>query len=219
MWEYLEKIAEEIDGAKLFNRSEVLIDGKPKIKYTDTSDRCCEIARSFLQKHHLWMKDIFEEYERREGEQHLASDDAIKDPDLSACTDFASALRDNTGISTLAFTSRKAAIWTMKRLTQQRVLRGDLLNELIRRIEAQRERGEFWKGSMLGRCIRFTLLPSPSGHVAPSTADVELYKKQLFDRCGIAGAAVGIAKIVFFVALVLTLVSLLGLRGGFGRRL
>jgi uncharacterized membrane protein YtjA (UPF0391 family) len=38
---------------------------------------------------------------------------------------------------------------------------------------------------------------------------------------GIAGAAVGMAKIVFFVALVLFLVSLLagGLRGGFGRRL
>ena len=38
---------------------------------------------------------------------------------------------------------------------------------------------------------------------------------------GIAGAAVGMAKIVFFVALVLLVVSLLfgGLRGGFGRRL
>lgn len=38
---------------------------------------------------------------------------------------------------------------------------------------------------------------------------------------GIAGAAVGIAKIVFFVALALFLISLLagGLRGGFGRRL
>ncbi len=38
---------------------------------------------------------------------------------------------------------------------------------------------------------------------------------------GIAGAAVGIAKIVFFVALVLFLISLIagGLRGGFGRRL
>jgi uncharacterized membrane protein YtjA (UPF0391 family) len=38
---------------------------------------------------------------------------------------------------------------------------------------------------------------------------------------GIAGAAVGIAKMVFFVALVLFLVSLLfgGLRGGFRRGL
>jgi uncharacterized membrane protein YtjA (UPF0391 family) len=38
---------------------------------------------------------------------------------------------------------------------------------------------------------------------------------------GIAGAAVGIAKIVFFVALVLFVISLLthGLRGGFGHRL
>jgi uncharacterized membrane protein YtjA (UPF0391 family) len=38
---------------------------------------------------------------------------------------------------------------------------------------------------------------------------------------GIAGAAVGIAKIVFFVALVLFVISLLttGFRGGFGRRL
>ena len=38
---------------------------------------------------------------------------------------------------------------------------------------------------------------------------------------GIAGAAVGIAKSVFFVALVLFVISLLthGLRGGFGHRL
>jgi uncharacterized membrane protein YtjA (UPF0391 family) len=38
---------------------------------------------------------------------------------------------------------------------------------------------------------------------------------------GIAGAAVGIAKIIFFIALVLFVISLLthGMRGGFGRRL
>ncbi len=38
---------------------------------------------------------------------------------------------------------------------------------------------------------------------------------------GIAGAAVGIAKIVFFIAIVLFLISLVvgGFRGGFGRRL
>jgi uncharacterized membrane protein YtjA (UPF0391 family) len=38
---------------------------------------------------------------------------------------------------------------------------------------------------------------------------------------GIAGTAVGLAKIVFFVAIVLFLISLIfgGLRGGFGRRL
>jgi uncharacterized membrane protein YtjA (UPF0391 family) len=38
---------------------------------------------------------------------------------------------------------------------------------------------------------------------------------------GIAGAAVGTAKIIFFVAVVLFIISLLahGRRGGFGRRL
>ena len=38
---------------------------------------------------------------------------------------------------------------------------------------------------------------------------------------GIAGTAVGMAKIVFFIALVLFLISLIfgGFRGGFGRRL
>ena len=38
---------------------------------------------------------------------------------------------------------------------------------------------------------------------------------------GIAGAAVGIAKIVFFVALALFVLSLIfgGFRGGFGRRI
>lgn len=38
---------------------------------------------------------------------------------------------------------------------------------------------------------------------------------------GIAGAAVGIAKIIFFIAIALFLISLIthGARGGFGRRL
>ncbi len=180
MWEYLGKIAEEIDHAKLFNRTEVLIDGKSKIKYTDTSDECCEMARSFLQGHHLWMKDIFDEYERKTGDEHLAADDAIKDPALSACTDFAAALRDNTRISTLAFTSRKAAIWTMKRLTQQKLLRDNLLSELVRRIQTQKERGEFWNGKILERNIKFVLLPSPSGRMGCDATNVPLYKKLLF---------------------------------------
>jgi len=38
---------------------------------------------------------------------------------------------------------------------------------------------------------------------------------------GIAGAAIGMAKLIFFVAIVLFLISLIagGMRGGFGRRL
>lgn len=176
MWEHLNKIAEEIDGSKLFGQTETVINGKTKVIYTDTSDQCCKIARSFLQKHHLWMKDILEEYERKAGEEHLASDNAIKDPDPSACTDFVSIFTDNTRISILAFTSRKAALWTMKRLTQQRVLQEDQLTDLIRRAENQKERGEFWKGSILGRHVRFVLLPSPSGGVVPSPTDVQLYK-------------------------------------------
>jgi uncharacterized membrane protein YtjA (UPF0391 family) len=43
----------------------------------------------------------------------------------------------------------------------------------------------------------------------------------IFGFGGIAGAAVGFAKIIFFIAIVLFLISLLfgGFRGGFGRRL
>ena len=43
----------------------------------------------------------------------------------------------------------------------------------------------------------------------------------IFGFGGIAGAAVGIAKIIFFIPLVLFVISLLthGMRGGFGRRL
>jgi uncharacterized membrane protein YtjA (UPF0391 family) len=42
----------------------------------------------------------------------------------------------------------------------------------------------------------------------------------IFGFGGIAGAAVGFAKIIFFIAIVLFLLSLLagGFRGGFGRR-
>ncbi len=46
-------------------------------------------------------------------------------------------------------------------------------------------------------------------------------RQRMIPRGGIAGTAVGIAKIVFFVALVLFLISLVagGFRSGFGRRL
>jgi uncharacterized membrane protein YtjA (UPF0391 family) len=51
--------------------------------------------------------------------------------------------------------------------------------------------------------------------------DVVDYRAAVLGFGGIAGAAVGIAKIVFFVALVLFVISLLagGMRGGFRRRL
>ena len=163
MWEHLDKIAEEIDGSKLFGQTETVIDGKTKLIYSDTSDQCCEIARSFLRKHHLWMKDILEEYERKAGKEHLASDDAIEEPDPSDYTDFVSILADNTRLSTLAFTSKKAAIWTMKRLMHQDALQGDRLNELIRRIENQKERGEFWKGGILGQHMRIRIVAFASG--------------------------------------------------------
>ncbi|MBR1300645.1 hypothetical protein [Bradyrhizobium sp. AUGA SZCCT0042] len=133
--------------------------------YTDTNDQCCEIARSFLQKHHLWMKDILQEYERKGGKEHLASDDAIEEPDPSACTDFVSLMTVSPRVSALAFTSKKAAIWTMQRLSNQDVLQRDQTNELIRRVNDQKERGEFWNGSILGRDMKFMLLPSPSGGV------------------------------------------------------
>src|SRR5262249_18657943 len=138
-----------------------------------------EIARSFLQKHHLWMKDVLENYERRPGQEHLASDDAIIDPDPSACTDFTLIFQDNTQISTLAFTSKKAAIWTIRRLAQQGALQNGQLNELFRCVETQRQGGEFWKGIIRGRHMRFLLLPSPSG-AAGSPTDCQPYKDLLF---------------------------------------
>lgn len=180
MWEHLDKIAEEIDGAKLFGQAETVADGKTKVIYTDTNDQCCEIVRSFLRTHHLWMKDILQEYARKAGKEHLASDDAIEEPDPSACTDFVSLLTDNHRVSTLAFTSRQAAIWTMKRLSHQGVLQRDQLNDLIRRVKNQKERGEFWNGSILNRDMKFILLPSPAGGVPPSGTDVQLYKNLLF---------------------------------------
>jgi hypothetical protein len=69
--------------------------------------------------------------------------------------------------------------WTMKRLSHQGVLQRDQLDELRRRINSQKKRDEFWKGSILGRDIKFLLLPSPSGGVPPSAEGVELYKKLL----------------------------------------
>ncbi len=180
MWQYFDEIAEDIDGACLFNRTEVVTNGKKKIIFTDTSDDCSRIARSFLRKHQLWMKDVLERYERKEGMGHLASDEAIIEPGPSDRADFVSLFNAASTINTLAFTSKKAATWTLDRLGGQ--LRDESFGEPIRRIEVQKQRGEFWDGNVLGCHVRFILLPSPSGRAAVPKIDVEIYKKFLFGR-------------------------------------
>lgn len=179
MWQYLDEIAEQIDGAYLFNRNEVSASGKKKVDFTDSSDDCCRIADAFLSKHYLWMKDVLETYERKKGMEHLAGDDALVEPDPSGCTDFVSVLNAASAINMLAFTSEKAAMWAMRRLEDQ--LRNSSFDKL-RRPKSQIQKGKFWEGDIVGRRLKFMLLPSPSGRKASPKLDVESYKKILFDR-------------------------------------
>jgi len=178
MWQYLDDIALEIDGARLFSRTEVILNGKKKIDYTDTSEECCRIADRFLRKRLLWMKDVLEDYTRKSGKERLATDNALVVSDLSACTDFVSVLEETSTIDTLAFTSRDAAVWSLKRLGDQ--LRTDTFEKLMLGLKHKSQQGEIWQGDILGRGFRLLVLPSPSGRAASPKTDVLIYRGLLF---------------------------------------
>lgn len=179
MWQYLDEIAEQIHGACLFNRTQVSVNGKKKIEFTDSSDDCCKIADAFLRRHHLWMRDVLDTYERKPGLAHSAADEAIIEPEPNSCTDFVSLLHSVPTIETLAFTSRLAAAWALVRLSDQ--LRSDKFAANLRDIKGRKTmRGKFWEGDILGRDLKFLLLPSPSGRAASPKSDVAAYRGNLF---------------------------------------
>ena len=127
------------------------------------------------------MRDVLDTYERKPDLAHSAVDEAIIAPEPNSCTDFVSLLHSVPTIETLAFTSRLAAAWTLARLNDQ--FRNDRFAKIIQDIKAPKAmRGEFWRGDVLDRDLKFALLPSPSARAASPKSDVSVYREMLFGR-------------------------------------
>ena len=108
MWEFLDQIAEHIEGHNLFEE--------------DTSrDQCCDITRDFLRRHKIWMHDVLQTYQRKDGRDDKAGDNDIKPPFDLKSTNFRTVL-ESKSFSKFVFTSERAAEWTISALEQEGLL-------------------------------------------------------------------------------------------------
>jgi hypothetical protein len=160
MWEFLDNIAERIEGKRLFEESFL-------------SDQCCAAAGAFLQRRKIWMHDVLERYRRKPGRECSASDDDIVPPPGAEFTRFRTLL-DSVSIAKFAFTSERAAEWTFLALKNEGLLTSsaNYTNAFLRwrsidrllPIEEFLERKymEPFMCCVIDRDVSFFILPSPS---------------------------------------------------------
>jgi hypothetical protein len=158
-------------------------------------------ARSFLERHGLWMKDILQTYQR--SHECSSLDEHIEPPRIEDLTDFRYLFEEHRSIDTVAFTSEQAAKWTLwslrlRDLEEQyfqtlasRKNSKDVAPELDLPRDCQRFAAPFLAPIITvrfnDRDVRFFQLPSPSGSMyrpKGGTDDcfVAIYKSVLFSR-------------------------------------
>jgi G:T/U-mismatch repair DNA glycosylase len=177
MWEFLDQIAEHIDGQNLFEEN------TPR-------DQCRDIARKFLRRHKIWMHDVLETYQRKKGREDKAGDDDIRPPPDAKFTAF-SKVFEAKSISKLAFTSERAAEWTISALKEQSFLSAPESYERaflqwtaidkslpIQQYVQRKFKQPFVRGHIANRDIDFFILPSPSGNARSGKYGLTLGRRQ-----------------------------------------
>lgn len=182
MWEFLENISKRKFSQPLFQDD-------------FSSDQCCDSARSFLKERKIWMRDVLQEFQRKEGKDGKvsAADTNITPIKFSS---FREVLRTKS-ISKFAFTSEKAAEWSLSALRDEGLLesperyftlfkewrslgRGLSIDQYIE----NRFRKPFAEGAVEGRNISFYILPSPTSRTPVEGFSLarkeEIYESVLF---------------------------------------
>jgi hypothetical protein len=184
MWVFLENIAEKIDDRKLF---------------ADDADsaECCRVARAFLQRRKIWMRDILQTYQRKPNKQCSALDNDIIATSVDDCTDFRPILSACTSLIKIVFTSEKAVEWTFRKLEHQGLVPPGTYAKANLQKKVQKDasleeyvtvkfKHPFWQGRIAGRDIDFFTLPSPTGRSPKKglTKDrkQDIYKDILFPQ-------------------------------------
>jgi G:T/U-mismatch repair DNA glycosylase len=127
----------------------------------------------FLTEKKIWMRDILQEYERRDGKKHSASDRDIVHREKY--TDFQYIFENCPTIDTVVFTGRCAEKWTGQQLSIQQFIYPAPGDEIPR----------YKTMSVDGRHIDFHTLPSPSpGNWLYKIGDMKMYYGDvLLKRC------------------------------------
>lgn len=108
MWKFLDVVQDDVDGEKLLALDPL---------------RRRDKMRDFLRRHGIWMKDVLQTYNRKPGKK-LGKEPSASDADFGekTFTDFRPIFAANKNLTTVAFTSEKAAEWTFEALGQQTLL-------------------------------------------------------------------------------------------------
>ncbi len=185
MWQFLGEIADDINYSK-----------KPLFTDEEKAEACEKTARTFLQKHKIWMYDTLQSYQRNAGRETSASD---ADIGLREFTDFTPVFLKLIGLEAIAFTSEQAAIWTFEafrernliaaeqyKLHEERLARWRSIKIALvsRQNDIEMKFGRpFLNADILGRPLNFYLLPSPTGRSRMGLKindKKEIYKKVIF---------------------------------------
>jgi hypothetical protein len=177
MWRtFLPNIAFEIERKELFPQ---------KI----TSEERIQIARDFLQRHNIWMRDVLEIYQRRDGKECLADDNYIKPPKVEDCTFFAPIFEAHSSLSTVVFTSKQAAEWTFRKLQHEKLISEKWVETLLQWKKINREllgknyiakrfKEPAVQSTIGQRPVKFYILPSPTGRSGRGHKGLTKFVKQ-----------------------------------------
>ena len=174
MWIILEEIAKEKEGAELFQDS-------------FTSDQCCMVARSFLERHGLWMHDVLSVYERKVGRTTSAADTDIVAPKSNNFSDFRAIITSCPSLKMIVFTSQQAAHWAFDAMHIQELIKGTSSASVLTAWRKPSEDGNRYAKPLLtdlvgGNSIHFFVLPSPSMRSPESYENkLQAYRTVLFE--------------------------------------
>lgn len=180
LWLYLEGAANE----------KIFADPGSQAAFAEDTE---SLMRDFLQRHHLWMRDVLQTYRRKKNHRDSASDHHIDlSYDGTTFLDFAPILEENWGLEKVVFTSIKAAEWFFSHSLSSNVekvgednyrqifLTADKERRKRNGIEAYTEK--FCTLTFGDRSVDFYIAPSPSGAAAHDEETcVKIYRRFLLE--------------------------------------
>jgi len=172
-WDIFDAINQKLTGKKLFTDQDW------------EQCHCVGTMRQFLRSHKIWMRDVLQAYKR--DDPCSASDSEITRTEFA---DFRGQLRAASSIRKIAFTSEKAAEWTLEAFEEQGLIAPEERKEAALKLKAWRDadaRGRYqqscFEASSGGSGIKFFVLPTPTARsrAGLKIADkVEIYQRVLF---------------------------------------
>ncbi|MHC2531891.1 uracil-DNA glycosylase family protein [Bradyrhizobium diazoefficiens] len=169
-WDIFDAINQKLTGKKLFTDKDW------------EQCHCLGTMRQFLRSHKIWMRDVLQAYKR--DDPCSPSDNQIRDIEFA---DFRGQFRAAPSIRKIAFTSEKAAEWTLEAFEEQGLVTPEKRRDTTEKLKTWRGAdapGKYqqscFEASPTGTGIEFFILPTPTGR---SRAGLKIVDKVDIYRC------------------------------------